>query len=428
MKYQITSREQVLANGAIVHQIKAIKTFSLKDGGKVEKGTYGGWVENENNLSQSGYSWIFRDSIVHGNATVKDDAIISTFGRISGNASISGSAVIDAGASVYDDATVTGNAIITYNADISGHATVGGSAEVSGTVSDFATISGKAWIKGKVCDHALVVGNIVVDTFSTVRENTVLDGNILLKNSTISIASNENLLRNYFNTNPIACEISDTDVCTTEEITISPVNFPSNKEAVYLTKTPKVFSLKRLNTDSKIANSPISLLEQIWLSVEKNFATIQKAYHNLSFFIKALKDFILEDETFYKNLDIWVDNFVSKIETTTHYDKTSYDVIKRNKSKISLLAKQYLFSQFLGIFMWIEEPNHESSWINFLKSLSNCCNMDFYNKTIYSLDPEVFVWNKELIFMVQEICNFSDKWREKQCELFEDLNSSLELY
>lgn len=394
MKYKITSKAKVLTNGVIVHQIKATETFFLRDGGKIEKGTYGGWVENKNNLSQSGSSWIFTDAAVYGNATVKDDAIISIFGSISDNA------------------------------------TVGGSAEVSGAVSDFAVIGGKAMIRGRVCDQAIITGNTIVDTLSTVRENTVLDGNVLLEDSTLSVASDENLLRNYFNTNPITCEISHADIHTTKEVTTSPVNFPTNKEAVFFTITPKAFSLKRLNANSIVADSPAKLLEKVWLSVKENFENFQKAYYNLSFFIEALKDFMLKNKAFYfyENLDIWVNNFISKIEATTRYDEASYNVIKQNKAQISLLAKQYLFSQFLGIFMWVGEPNHEKSWINFMKTLTNYCNVDLHSKTICSLDPEVFVWNKELVFMVQEICNFSNKWGEKQCQLFESLNSSFKLY
>lgn len=56
----------------IYYRIEALTDFA-----DVKKGTLGGFVENEENLSQKGNCWIYDDAIVHGNAK------IGTFGNIS---------------------------------------------------------------------------------------------------------------------------------------------------------------------------------------------------------------------------------------------------------------------------------------------------------------------------------------------------------
>lgn len=120
MKYEITDEVKVIF-GRTLHRIKAIKFFA-----SVSKGELGGWIENADNLSQEGNSWIsengmvlgnarvFGDARICGNAIVFDDALICGHARISGNARVDGKA------------RVFGNACVTDNAKVSGNATVAG--------------------------------------------------------------------------------------------------------------------------------------------------------------------------------------------------------------------------------------------------------------------------------------------------------------
>lgn len=64
-------------HGVKLYRIKCIESF-----GKVEKGELGGYVEREDNLSQSGLAWVYDHAYVSGDAKVYGDA------RISGNACI----------------------------------------------------------------------------------------------------------------------------------------------------------------------------------------------------------------------------------------------------------------------------------------------------------------------------------------------------
>lgn len=66
-KYKFTGEEK---NGLM--QIVAIQDFGL-----VMSGDIGGWIEKENNLSQSGNAWVSGDARVSGNARVYGDAYIT---------------------------------------------------------------------------------------------------------------------------------------------------------------------------------------------------------------------------------------------------------------------------------------------------------------------------------------------------------------
>lgn len=71
------------------YRIEAIKDFN-----DVKKGDIGGYVENEDNLSQYGDCWIYDNARVYGNAKVCDNAKIYGRAKIHGNAIICNNAII----------------------------------------------------------------------------------------------------------------------------------------------------------------------------------------------------------------------------------------------------------------------------------------------------------------------------------------------
>ena len=92
-KFELTSETKINIFGKKLFRIKALISF-----GNVEAGKTGGWVEKEENVSQSGDAW------VHGNAEVSGNA------RVSGNAWVYGNAWVSGNAEVYGNAEVSGNA------------------------------------------------------------------------------------------------------------------------------------------------------------------------------------------------------------------------------------------------------------------------------------------------------------------------------
>ena len=141
-KYKLTD-ETINVNGKTLYRIK-----SLKDFGNVKKGDKGGFVEKEENLSQSGACWVYDNAKVYNNAKVFDYADIYGNAEIFGNAIVSGKARVYGNAKVYhyamvyDDAEVCDNAIISGNAEVYHDAAVYGNARVFGN----AEICGKAEI------------------------------------------------------------------------------------------------------------------------------------------------------------------------------------------------------------------------------------------------------------------------------------------
>lgn len=85
-KYKFTDETKEVY-GTTLHRIVALKDFA-----GVENGDKGGWIENENNLSQYGNAWVYGDARVYGNAQVYDNA------RVFGRAEVFGIAM------VYDNA------------------------------------------------------------------------------------------------------------------------------------------------------------------------------------------------------------------------------------------------------------------------------------------------------------------------------------
>ena len=135
-KYKLTE-ETIIVNDKSLYRIEALKDFS-----NVRKGDKGGFIENENNLTQYGKCWVYDNAEVSGNAKVSGNAIIHEDAKVYGDARIYGYAT------VFEDTMVYENAKIYGNAKVSGNAVVFGDAEVCG--------------KAEVCDNAEIRGNAIV--------------------------------------------------------------------------------------------------------------------------------------------------------------------------------------------------------------------------------------------------------------------------
>lgn len=67
-KYELTTT-MIMHRGKKLFQIKALISF-----GSVKEGDLGGFIEKEDNLSQSGNAWVFGNAWVYGYAEVHGDA------------------------------------------------------------------------------------------------------------------------------------------------------------------------------------------------------------------------------------------------------------------------------------------------------------------------------------------------------------------
>ena len=130
----------------------------------VKAGDFGGFVESEDNLSQSGDCWI------------GDDGQAADQSRVDDNARVCGSA------SVFGDARVYGEALIHGNSIISDRVWVDGSAKVYGNalVTDTATLKDNVHVFGnaKVCGNTSMYDNVHVFGNAKVCGNTSMYDNV----------------------------------------------------------------------------------------------------------------------------------------------------------------------------------------------------------------------------------------------------------
>lgn len=76
-KFELTDNFVINALGIKLFQIKCTKAFK-----NANEGDLGGYVEKEENLSQSGDAWVYGDAWVSGNARVSGDAWVSGDARV----------------------------------------------------------------------------------------------------------------------------------------------------------------------------------------------------------------------------------------------------------------------------------------------------------------------------------------------------------
>lgn len=85
-KYELTEETKTLADGTVLHRIRALMDISRYG---VRAGDIGGWIEAESNLSQDDDAWVSGNAWVCGNARVFGNA------RVCGKAEVSGDAEVD---------------------------------------------------------------------------------------------------------------------------------------------------------------------------------------------------------------------------------------------------------------------------------------------------------------------------------------------
>ena len=86
-KFELLLDDTVESFGIKLFRIRALISFD-----NVKAGDVGGYIEKEENLSESGNAWVYGNARVYGNAWVYGDARVSGDARVYGNAEVSGDA------------------------------------------------------------------------------------------------------------------------------------------------------------------------------------------------------------------------------------------------------------------------------------------------------------------------------------------------
>lgn len=173
-KYELTDSTRKY-EGKTLYRIRALRDF-----GNVRVGDIGGWVESEDNLSQTNNCWLYSGIVcdeakISGNATVIGTEV-RNHAQIYGNAFVIGSfvsehakifggeimhATISDYAEIYDHAKIIGLIDAEDMTIISGHAEIYENATInfSSVIGGKAKIHGDAQVFGIVCGHAEISGN-----------------------------------------------------------------------------------------------------------------------------------------------------------------------------------------------------------------------------------------------------------------------------
>lgn len=186
-KYKFTGEKKVF-NGVTLRRIVAVMDFYAQkpynpdafdefEYRLINKGTLGGWLESEENLSHEGFAWVADEACVYGKAKVIEG------GLVYGEAQIFDHARIENYARIFDRAAVHGEATITCRAAIWGDAVVS-----CGYISDDANIYGNAQLIGdgsisvggsaEICDYALIDsrtdGSIIIGDCAMICGNAIV--------------------------------------------------------------------------------------------------------------------------------------------------------------------------------------------------------------------------------------------------------------
>ena len=150
-KYELTD-ETIVFRGRKLFRIRALISFGI-----VKKGSLGGYIEKEANLSHEGRAWVFNNAKVFDNAKILGDAEVHGDAWVCGGAKVFENAQVYGSAKVYGQALVCDSSAVYGRARIHGFASIKDNAEVCGTARVFGIVSvyNNARIKG----NAIVRGN-----------------------------------------------------------------------------------------------------------------------------------------------------------------------------------------------------------------------------------------------------------------------------
>ncbi len=191
LKYEITP------NYITIFKLPLFRIRALRDipSAGVKAGDLGGYIENEENLSQEGRCWIggeacvycksyvFGDAQVYGNAHVFDHAQIYGNAQVFENATVYNCALVFGNASIFDKGSVFGNVQVFGNAIVCGNIVVKGS-EGKLDVNESMILSGYKCITS--LNQLYYADGVTI--FFDITSNLIVNGSSLNKEHHITFA------------------------------------------------------------------------------------------------------------------------------------------------------------------------------------------------------------------------------------------------
>lgn len=203
-KYELIKEDSIEVEGRTLYRIRALKNMieSDDDTYSVKKGSLGGYIQKEENLSHVGDCWVFDDAKVFDSAVVKDNAFVTDESMVFGNSMVIGSGLITDKSKVYgfaiiqDDALVMDYAQVFDRAIMKDRSSIGNEAKLYGSsrmedcsyirefaeVYEYARLRGECLVNGdaRVYGHAVIKENARITDHASVKDNGIVSGRVMM--------------------------------------------------------------------------------------------------------------------------------------------------------------------------------------------------------------------------------------------------------
>ena len=172
-------------DGHILHEICLLESVYGRTG-IIPKGTVGGWIESEDNLSQHGSCWLYKDSMAFGEGRVTEGAFLICYSTVAGG--------IVKGESYLHGSLVKDNAVIdvtdSYNSVFFGNC------QVSCKHCNGSVVKDDAVILGGNIDSSFISGSTSIEDCNVI--NSRIDGTMKIKGKFVRYedVNDENYVKN----------------------------------------------------------------------------------------------------------------------------------------------------------------------------------------------------------------------------------------
>lgn len=466
-KYEILKENFIVdKSGSVVFRIRALKEFCLSDGTVVKKGTIGGYIQSESNLSHFDSCWVSDNAVVCNNAIVCDKAIVKDEVRIRDCVYVGDNSVIEKNCIICDKVSVLDNSFISGNVVIGGDTLIRKKSKIKGYVRIVdceitnSTITEKAHIFGGsvgdslITDTVKINGRVLVKK-SNISNNAKIHGDIFIEESTISdsvtidsstiffsIIKNSILRDNtrvsgYFNIID-SLLIKDSNIkkdifgnilptcnkpiniakCVSEkkeDIGIIPIIAPVNTiSEPYLVKYPEKNGGKSEFVSKAFGRNDISGLE---IFVKKSGANINISDNCLRSLVSYLSRshlFVIANNSFAKlrlNIHKYLDSNELRfsIETNTKNNMSFLRIVLLSILLWANENEEYLCKKYDTEF----EDSIPKPFSLFIKNIYDNCNIDIKNSKIRNSDDLFFVNDDILNELLPDIDSQTKKHLKK---------------
>ena len=161
-KYRLLENDTILRDGRKLYRIEALRNIRSD----VRRGSQGGYVESEANLSHEGRCWVYDNACAYEDARVEGDALLYE------KATLRGKAKLIEKATLWATVIVQGEAIIGGESVLGDQVVVGGRAILKGHVSLIKKVhvSGNAYLEGDDPRELVIQGTTMI------HGNTIIQG------------------------------------------------------------------------------------------------------------------------------------------------------------------------------------------------------------------------------------------------------------